>query len=199
MGMMMTPRGYLFVCSLVLLGSLAACSGPAIHTNDYDVAYSRGEVLFASKSKPIRVETFGQLTPGPALEEGALAGAVVRGLRRSGPQWFVGRYTADSAIEASDRRYKLRWLFNVPVTFPTRDTCADDAAAAASEWREPTGIFVAAFCRNERRLTWARGSTAGIESVTSAEFYELVGTTGRLLMPPRNPLLEDDCAIWPCT
>ncbi len=192
-------HGYFVACSLVLLGGLAACSGPAVYTNDFDVAYSRGEVLFASKSKPIRVEVFGQLKPDPALEEGALATAVARALRRSGPQWFPAHYTADDAVDSSDRRYKLRWLFNVPVTFPTRDTCADDTAAAASEWREPTGVFVAAFCRNERRLTWARGSTAGIESASSAEFYDLVGMTGRLLLPPRNPLLEGDCGIWPCT
>ncbi len=190
--------GTFFACSLVLLGGLAACSGPAVYTNDFDVAYSRGEVLFASKSKPIRVEAFGRLKPGPTLEKGALAKAVARGLRRSGPQWFPARYTADDAVDSSNRRYKLRWLFNVPLTFPTRDACTDHAVASVSEWQEPTGVFVAAFCRNERRLTWARGSTAGIESAASAEFYDLVGMTGRLLLPPYNPLLQSDCGIWPC-
>ena len=87
-------RGCLFACSLLLLGGLAACSGPAVYMYDYDVAYSRGEVLFASTSKPLRVEAFGQLKPGPALEEGALASAVAHGPRRSGPQWFRARYTA---------------------------------------------------------------------------------------------------------
>lgn len=195
---MMMRHGSFVACVLLLLGGLAACSGPAIYTNDFDIAYSRESVLFASKAKPIRVEAFGQMQPGSALQEGALAIAVARGLRGAGPQWFPARYTVDNAIDASDRRYKLRWLFNVPVTFRTRDACADDAAASASEWQEPTGIFVAAFCRNERRLTWARGSTAGIENAISAEFYDLVGMTGRLLLPPYNPLLQDDCSIWPC-
>lgn len=191
-------RGYLFACSLLLLGGLAACSGPAIYNYDYDVAYSRGEVLFASMSKPLRVEAFGRLKPGPALEEGALASAVAHGLRRSGPQWFRARYTADDAVESSDRRYKLRWLFNVPTIFHTRGACADDVAGMAADWREATGLFVAAFCRNERSLTWARGSIAGIESVTSAEFYRIVGATGHLLLPPRNPVLDDDCSVSTC-
>lgn len=187
-----------FACALLLFGGLSACSGPSVHTNDYDIAYSRGEALFASKTKPIRVEAFGQLIPGSTFKEDGLESAIAQGLRRRGPQWFVARYTTDDTPGSSDPRYKLRWLFNVPVTFPTRTACADDAAAAASEWQEPTGVFVAAFCRNERRLTWARGSTAGIEGIDSDKFSELVGMTGRLLLPPRNPILKGDCNILPC-
>ena len=51
-------HGYLFACSLLLLGGLAACSGPAIYNYDYDVAYSRGEAFvvkttFGPKCEPV--------------------------------------------------------------------------------------------------------------------------------------------------
>ncbi len=192
------PRGYLLARLFLILGGLSACGGPAIYFNNLDVAYSRGEVLLATDGKALRVEVFGKLTPERPLEEGALARAVARALGRSGPHWFRVRYTTSDDDESSDRRYKIRWLFNVPTIFHTRGACADDMAGMASDWREATGLFVAAFCRNERSLTWARGSIAGVESIESAKFYQILGATGRVLLPPRNPLLWGDCPIGRC-
>ncbi len=186
-----------FAAAIGLLG-LGACAGPAVHFTDYYAAYDHSEVRYASRNGALRVEALGRLTLERNLDAEALALTVAQTMARRGPQWFQADYATEDS-EAVDSSYKLRWLFNVPASFPIASVCSDKAPAGAAEWVEATGLVVAAFCLGDEALTVTRGSLGPPRAGGAAALSELVGAMGRDLLPYRNPeLIGDNCRRPSC-
>ena len=168
-----------------VLATLAACSGPAIYFTDFDTAYRRSEVLYATKDGPLPVEVFGRVTLEEMLRDQALERTIARSLSRFGPHWFAAGFTAAKDADP-DPYYRVRWLFNPPVNFPWFSACAKDVGGQARAWGEETGLVIAAFCRGTRLLSAARGSYGRPEAVDPTGFSRFIGIMGRVLMPSRR-------------
>ncbi len=187
----MVRKALLPLSLAAMLAALAACGGPVIHFTDFDRSYSHGEVLYATRHGPLPVETFGRVTLDKSLQGETLERTVARALSRFGPHWFAAGFTADKG-EDPEPTYRVRWLFNTPVTFRQFSACANGLAAQAGAWAAETGHVVAAFCRGKRLLSMARGSYGAPGTTGPAAFSRFIGTMGLVLMPPINPDRDDD-------
>ncbi|MFQ6018917.1 MAG: hypothetical protein ACE5KF_12080 [Kiloniellaceae bacterium] len=177
------------------LAALAACSGPAVHFRDFYSVYTPGDVRYATKDGPMPVEALGQVTLEERLEGEALERVVARALSRFGPHWFAGGFRAIKS-EDEDPLYRVRWLFNIPVGFPTHSACARDLGTQPSGWTEETGLVVAAFCRGKRILIVAKGSYGRPGAIDTTAFPRFIGIMGREILPLRDPTRDredEDC------
>ncbi len=175
--------------------ALAACGGPAIHFTDFNATYTHGEVRYATKGGPLPVETFGRVALEDLPQDQTMDRTVAHALSRFGPHWFAAGFTADMDADP-DPYYRVRWIFNPPVDFPWYSACAKDLGIQARAWREETGLVIAAFCRGTRFLSAARGSYGRPEAVDPEGFPRFVGIMGQVLLPPRNPDMDqDDCKL----
>lgn len=188
----MSRKALFPLCLAGVLATLAACSGPAIYFTDITPAYSRGEVLYATKDGPLPVEAVGQVTFEEMLQGQALEQTVVRALSRFGPHWFSAGFTADKDA-VPDPYYRVRWLFNPPVNFAYYTACAKELGVQSRAWAEETGLVIAAFCRGTRLLSAARGSYGRPADADPAAFPRFIGIMGLVLMPLRNPDRDNDC------
>ncbi|MCZ6637513.1 MAG: hypothetical protein O7C66_04885 [Alphaproteobacteria bacterium] len=188
----MFRKALLPLCLAGVLATLAACSGPAIYFTDIDTAYTRSEVLYATKGGPLPVEAIGQVTFEETLRGQALEQTVVRALSRFGPHWFAAGFTAGKDADPAPY-YRVRWLFNPPVNFPYYTACAKDLGVQSRAWGEETGLVIAAFCRGTRLLSAARGSYGRPADADPAAFPRFIGIMGLVLMPLRNPDRGNDC------
>jgi hypothetical protein len=103
-------------------------------------------------------------------------------MARHGPRWFGGTYAVAPDGEP-DPRYRLRWLFNLPLGFRSASVCGDGLDEKAAGWTEPTGQVLAVFCRRERGLSFTYGSLGdGLDMDTKA-FSKFIGTMGLVLLP----------------
>ncbi len=187
------PRRIGFLAAAVLVAGVAACGSPMVHFDHFDIAYSGGEVSAGAGDK-LLVEVIGAPTPVGDGDETALRDAVTRAMREHGPQWFRTDYTSDAA-EADDRRYRLRVLFGLPLTFNLTTVCKDRWLANRAVWQQASDLMAIAFCRGQRTLSAARGSVGELDTfrADSAGFGRFLGIASRIVLPSRNPLLIDDC------
>ncbi len=182
-------RRSLFIIAATL--AVGACGAPSVYNAEHMSAYTHGEVLRAANDRSFRIEAIGGIGSGTRIEADRLEATLAQALERHGPHWFRPNYTTAATGEA-DPHYRLRWLFNVPAGFPNSSACRDDVGTAAAGWREQTGVVVAAFCREERFLSLARGSFGAAEDIDSPAFARWVGMMGRSVLPLRNPDRDDD-------
>jgi hypothetical protein len=171
------------VLVVIALGALGACGAPTVSGGHTEFGYTRGEILLATAGEPIKVETFGVVDPKAPVDQGTVDHAVAAAMTRHGPQWFGGTYAVDPDGEP-EPRYRLRWLFNVPLGFRSAGVCGPGLDQEAAGWTEPTGQVLAVFCRRERGLSFTYGSLGDDLQMNTPAFSKFIGTMGLVLLPP---------------
>jgi hypothetical protein len=170
------------VLVVIALGSLGACGAPTVSRGHTEFGYTPGEIQLATAGESLKIETFGVVDTEAPVDQGAVDDAVATAMARHGPRWFGGTYAVAPDGEP-DPRYRLRWLFNLPLGFRSASVCGDGLDEKAAGWTEPTGQVLAVFCRRERGLSFTYGSLGdGLDMDTKA-FSKFIGTMGLVLLP----------------
>jgi hypothetical protein len=175
--------GFRLVLAVIALGVLGACGAPTVSRGHTEFGYTRGEILLATAGQPLKVETFGVVDTEAPAEQGTVDSVVAESMSRYGPNWFGGTYAVAPDAEP-DPRYRLRWLFNVPLGFRSHGVCGKGLDEAAAGWTEPTGQVLAAFCRRERSLSYTYGSLGDDPDMNTKSFSRFIGSMGLELLPP---------------
>jgi hypothetical protein len=126
------------------------------------------------------------------VAQGTVDHAVAQAMARHGPRWFGGTYAVEPDAEP-DPRYRLRWLFNVPLGFRSTGVCNKDLDEKTAHWTEPTGQVLAAFCRRERSLSYTYGSLGDGLDMNTKAFSKFIGTMGLVLLPPARHNQDRRC------
>ena len=179
---MTRQTGIRLVLVVIALGALGACGLPTVSRGHTEFGYTPGEIGLATADGPLRIETFGVVDTGAPVDQGAVDVAVAAAMARHGPQWFGGTYAVDPDAEP-DPRYRLRWLFNIPLGFRSHGVCGAGLDQEAAGWTEPTGQVLAAFCRQERSLSYTYGSLGDGLHMNTKAFSKFIGTMGLELLP----------------
>ncbi len=172
-----------WLLAVIALAALGACGAPSVSRGNTEFGYTRGEILLATADQPLKVETFGKVNTGAPVDQGTVDYVVAEAMTRYGPRWFGGTYAAKPDGEPNPR-YRLRWLFNVPLGFRSHGVCAQGLDQEAAGWTEPTGQVLAAFCRRERSLSYTYGSLGDDPDMNTKAFSKFIGTMGLVLLPP---------------
>jgi len=172
---------------------LTACSGPMVHFDHFDLAYTRGETAWGA-GNALFVEVIGRPKPDAELDDPAWRALVAGAVQAKGPKWFRTTYTTDPS-KAHDPRYRLRVLFGIPVNFNIDTACEDRWPRDWAKWHQESALMAMAFCREQRELSTARGSIGDLGEFRPGDeaFRTFIGIVARTVLPIRNPLLDRDC------
>ena len=191
-GQMTRQTGIRLVLVVIASGALGACGLPTVSLGHTEFGYTPGEIGLATADGPLRIETFGVVDTGAPVDQGAVDVAVAAAMALHGPQWFGGTYAVGPDAEP-DPRYRLRWLFNMPLTFRSHGVCGMDLDQEAAGWTEPTGQVLAVFCRRERGLSFTYGSLGDGLDMNTKAFSKFIGTMGLELLPLIRQDQDDRC------
>ena len=184
--------GVRLVLAVIAMGALGACGLPTVSRGHPEFGYTPGEIGLATAGEPLRIETFGVVDTGAPVDQGAVDDAVAAAMARHGPQWFGGTYAVEPDAEP-DPRYRLRWLFNIPLGFRSHGVCGKGLDQEAAGWTEPTGRVLAAFCRRERNLSFVYGSLGDGLNMKTKAFSKFIGTMGIELLPSGRQNQDSRC------
>ncbi len=181
--------------AFVLLTIVAGCAynKGVVYNRNFTSGYE--PLSLSGQSTPIQVVTLGTPADGQSQEE--VTAATVKGLRDRGPRWANIGFTQEPQ-EILLGAYHLRVAYGAAPAFPRSRLCATDLQ---TEEIGNDGTYVRsimALCRGERWVSVAEGTPGADADIESPDFSSYVGLMARRIMPPRNPILIDECLIRRC-
>lgn len=185
-------RGAAAAIALVIVAGCANNKGLVYHRN-FTAAYQPLDL--SGQSNPVQVETFGLPADGRSQEE--VTAATVRGLRDRGPRWANIGFTQEPQ-EIPTGAYRLRVAYGAAPGFQRLRLCGTDLKTEEIGNDGTSVRSIMALCRGERWVSIAEGSPGADADIDSPDFDSFVGLMARRIMPPRNPVLINDCILRFC-